>query len=253
MNGRHARIVGRRSGPHAGAIAGNRLTRGRFACGGAIVLLAAVLASSEVTAQTIRASVDCSGVRTGAAEREQCASQDLRRLAARIDDLTSQLERTLTGRDREALIDTELPFVRQRNDCQNRDSGLHECVEQVLRHRFDALSAASAKPSSILTEVTQYTFLDVPFVLRWGSGLVGKRVRVWGSMTLSPGPTPAKRTRGVIRDGAETGAHRSLEATFRTMNEDRADSFYDAKQPVTYWEGTVARVGGRFVLTDLEP
>ena len=226
-------------------------------CRGVMLLLAAVLLQSEATAQTVRVSVDCNGRRLGAAERETCASPSLMRLTASVDELTARLERALTGRNREALVDTEAPFVRQRNDCSNTAAGARGCVEGLLRHRLDALTAAITSPASIVAETTRYTFLDVPFLLKWGSEFVGRRVRVWGCMKLEPGPTPASRLRGTLHDPSpEPGARAAasdLPVVFTRMDETRATGFYDAKQPVGYWEGTVRRQDGRLALTDVAP
>jgi uncharacterized protein len=220
---------------------------------GLVVLLAAVLLPSEAMAQTVRASVDCSSARLGAAERETCASPDLIRLTAKVDDLTARLEGTLRGRDREALVDTEKPFLRQRDNCSNEGPNVRQCVERLLRHRLDALSAAATSPASILTETTQYTFLDVPYFRTWGSGLAGRRIRVWGRMTLDPGPTPASRVRGAIRDPSTTRGGPYVTAIFKSMNETRATWFYDAKKPIGYWDGIVERREGQLVLAEIEP
>jgi hypothetical protein len=221
--------------------------------GGPMLIVAALLLPSETMAQTVRAAVDCSSKRLGLAERETCASPELARLTARVDDLTARLERELTGRDREALVDTEAPFVKQRNHCQNTRSGVHMCVERVLRHRLDALSAAATSPAAILAETTRYTYLDVPYLLKWGRGLVGRRVGVWGCMTLAPGPTPASRIHGTIRDCPAGPGARSLPAVFKSMSQTRATWFYDAKKPAAYWEGTVEWREGRLVLAEIEP
>jgi hypothetical protein len=116
---------------------------------------------------------------------------------------------------------------------------------------------ARSSSDSLLAETAHYSFLDVPFLLKWGSRLVGKRISVWGTMSLDPGPNPESRVHGVIREcsvatGAPTGAAH-VAAVFTTMNETRADWFYDAKKPSGYWEGTVAQSGGHFILTDLKP
>jgi hypothetical protein len=84
---------------------------------GLTLLTAAVVGLPLVVhAQTTRATVACTNERLGAAEREICASPDLTRLAGEVDRLTAQLEATLTGREREALVDTERPVVVERND-----------------------------------------------------------------------------------------------------------------------------------------
>lgn len=216
-------------------------------------MLAALLLPSGSRAQTVRATVDGGGKRLGLAERETCASAELRRLTAIVDDQTARLERTLTGRNREALVDTEAPFVRQRNNCQNARSGVHLCVERLLRHRLDALSAAATSPAAIMSEIRRYTFVDVPYVLRWGRALVGRRISVWGSMTLAPGPTPESRIHGSIRDGSAGPGAPALPALFTSMNSTRATWFYDARKPAGYWEGTVEWREGRLVLAEIEP
>ena len=217
------------------------------------LLVAGAVLSSEAAAQTVPASVDCRSGHLGAAERETCASADLTQLTASVDSLTARLERTLTGRDRQALVDTESPFVRQRNDCSNGDSLVHECVERLLRSRLDALSVAATSPSSILAETTRYSFVDVPYVLRWGSSLVGKRVYVWGQMTLDPGATPGARVHGAVHDRSAASGTASLPVLFKTMNGTRARWFYDAKQPSAYWEGTLERRDAGFVLAEVQP
>ena len=214
-------------------------------------LLAAVLLPAAAAAQTVRVAVDCGGARLVAAERATCASPDLSRLAATVDSVTAALEGTLTGREREALVDTEAPFVRQRNDCANAGADVRGCVARLLRGRLDALSAAAASPSSILAETVRYTFVDVPYLLTWGDRLVGRRVRVWGRMTLEAGPVPADRVHGTLRAPVPGGA--SVPVVFKAMDPTRAVWFYDAKQPVGYWEGTVAWRAGRPALTGVEP
>ncbi len=217
------------------------------------MLLALVSFQSQAVAQTVRASVDCRSGRLGAAERETCASPDLVRLTARVDSLTARLERTLGSRDREALVDTEGPFARQRNDCANRAGDVRQCVERLLRHRLAALAAAATSPATILSETAQYAFLDVPYFARWGSVLVGRRVSVWGRLTLDPGPTPASRIHGAIHAGPAAPGAPYVPVNFKTLTETRARWFYDAKQPVGYWTGTVERLDGRLVLAEMEP
>ncbi|HET7250163.1 MAG TPA: hypothetical protein VFI79_09980 [Gemmatimonadales bacterium] len=129
---------------------------------GRVMVAAALLLPSQTMGQTVRAVVDCGSRRLTLAERETCASPELARLTARIDEQTARLERVLTGRNREALVDTEAPFVRQRNNCQNARSGVHPCLERVLRHRLDALSATATSPGAIVAETRRYTLLDVP-------------------------------------------------------------------------------------------
>ena len=218
-----------------------------------VVLLLAVLLPQGAIGQTVRATVDCTGRRLDGAERETCRSPELLRLTGDVDRLTAHLEATLTGPNKDALLDTEGPFRVQRNNCQNVGSGVHECIEGILRRRLDALTAAATSPATILNETTEYSFVDIPYFVKWGARLVGKRVNLWGCMTLDPGPTPESRLHGTIRDCAPGTTGRLVSARFTTMNETRARSFYDAKKPGAYWEGVVERQDSGLVLAQIEP
>ncbi|HET9129566.1 MAG TPA: hypothetical protein VFO86_01385 [Terriglobia bacterium] len=70
-------------------------------------------------AQTGPAVVDCKGSRLTGAQQVTCGDPSLMKLAAELDNLTRRLESSLTGNNRAALLDTEGPFVVQRNNCQN--------------------------------------------------------------------------------------------------------------------------------------
>jgi hypothetical protein len=218
-----------------------------------VVLLAVALPPQDAIGQTVRATIDCSSQRLDGAERETCRSPDLLRLTSDVDRVTAHLEATLTGRNKEALLDTEGPFRVQRNNCENVGSGVHECIERILRRRLDAVTAAATSPATILSETTAYSFLNVPYFLKWGARLVGKRVRLWGCMTLDPGPTPASRLHGTILDCASGTRGARVAARFQTMNETRATWFYDAKKPGGYWEGVVERRDSGLVLAQIEP
>src|SRR5437870_10596159 len=177
-------------------------------CRGTMVLLVCLLLQAPAMGQTVRSVVDCGGKRLTGAERETCASPDLMRLTTDVDQLTGHLEATLTGRNKEALVDTERPFMVERNNCQNATSALHQdyasvvraCVERLLRGRLDALRAAGTSPGSIVSEIGQYSFWSIANFVKWGPELLGKHVRLWGCMALDPGPTPASRIHGTIHD-----------------------------------------------------
>jgi hypothetical protein len=220
-----------------------------------IALIAGVVLPSSAMGQSVRAVVDCHAGRLDGAERETCASADLMRLTAELDRTTARLESTLTGRNKEALIDTEGPFRIQRNNCQNAASHVHDCIERLVRARLDALTAAATVPDSIVSEVGRYEFLTVGSFVKWGDELVGKRVRVWGCIALDPGPTPESRTHGTIRQDASPLSTRgpSVTALFTSMNDTAATWFYDAKKPCGYWHGVVERRDGGVVLAQMEP
>jgi hypothetical protein len=222
---------------------------------GMIVLLAAVVLPSSAMGQSVRAVVDCHAARLDGAERETCASPELMRLTAELDRATARLESTLTGRNKEALIDTEGPFRIQRNNCQNAAAHVHDCIERLLRARLDALTAAATVPDSIVSEVGRYEFLTVASFVKWGDQLVGKRVRVWGCMALDPGPTPESRTQGKIRQYSSPPPTQGpyVTALFTSMNDTAATWFYDAKKPCGYWHGVVEHRDGAVVLAQMEP
>ncbi len=230
-------------------------------CRGTMVLLVCLLLQAPAMGQTVRSVVDCGGKRLTGAERETCASPDLMRLTKDVDQLTGQLEATWTGRNKEALVDTERPFMVERNNCQNATSALHQdyasvvraCVERLLRGRLDALRAAGTSPGSIVSEIGQYSFWSIANFVKWGPELLGKHVRLWGCMALDPGPTPASRIHGTIHDYPPKPRGASVPAIFNTMTEEKATWFYDAKKPCGYWHGVVGRRAGRLVLAQMEP
>ena len=215
------------------------------------LIVAGMLPPLNSMAQRVRLSVNCKSKRLDGAERETCASPDLMRLTADVDRATRRLERTLKGRDKEALLDTEGPLQVQRNDCQN-EPGVHQCVVRVLQARMNALSAASTEPVSIRSEVTRYTFLRILYVKKWGDQLVGKRVHVSGCMVVDPGPIPTERTQGFIGETCSKTKRPYLAVVFSRMTEEQA-RFYDSQQPSSYWEGTVERQDGRLVLAQVNP
>src|SRR3954447_17165417 len=98
-------------------------------------------------AQHVTIAVDCKAQRLDAAERETCASVDLLQLTASVDSATRRLESKLTGRNREALHDTEGPFRLQRNNCQNAHPSVRECIERLIKNRMAALDSAAISPN----------------------------------------------------------------------------------------------------------
>jgi hypothetical protein len=200
------------------------------------------------TAPTEVASIDCGKDRLTGAQRETCASPALIQQTAEIDQLTLRLEMQLTGRDRQILLDTEGPFIVERNNCQNARPAVRECVERVLGQRSTGLTAALSSPSSIVEEISKYTFLGPQFFEKYGDQLVGHRVHVFGCMVLEPGADAAKRTRGFISDGCTKSDGPFVLVLFDRMDETSAQ-FFDSKAPATHWEGMVERHDREVILT----
>src|SRR5437879_8539862 len=102
-------------------------------CRGTMVLLVCLPLQAPVMGQTVGAVVDCGGNRRAGAERETWASPDVMRLTKDVDQLTGQLEATWAGRNKEALVDRERPFMVDRNKCQYATSALHLDYASVVR------------------------------------------------------------------------------------------------------------------------
>jgi hypothetical protein len=208
-----------------------------------------------VAAQTLAGAVDCTRLSDHASvvETEVCAAPDLQQVDHEIDELSARLEMTLTGMDKEALIDTERPFLRTRNACQNQappDSRarVRACVERVLLERRNMLTAALSSPTSVRNAVVQYAYIDGPFFRKYGDALVGGRVQIFGCMVLAPAPTWAARIHAAINDSSCTDSGGpSVTVLFKSMNESQA-FFLDTKTPTAYWQGAVERRDGQLVL-----
>jgi len=193
-------------------------------------------------------AVNCKATRLSGAQRETCASPELMRLSEDVDKMTFRLEQTLTGADKEALMDTGGPFVVERNNCQNARPAVRECVERILGERRDGLTAALTSPAAIRGEIVKYTFLSPQYFEKYGDLLIGKHVHVFGCMVLDDGPTAAVRLHGFISDGCSRSGEPIVPVVFGSMSETTA-SFFDSKMPSTHWDGTVERRDGRLVLS----
>jgi len=217
----------------------------------AATLAALALAARPASAQRA-ASVNCGASRRDLAEREVCASPDLTRLAGAIDSATRALRTHLTGADRDALLDTEHPFVVTRNDCQNAAGQVHACVQRIMSARFDALTLAASAPSSIQSEVARYPFVDVPYVSRWGNRLVTERLDVWGCLRELAATRHGDGQRLTVTSTCSTGEARALSVRPATLSP--ADSVFLRSGPrMGYWRGTLARAGNGYALVGWRP
>ena len=198
------------------------------------------------------ATVNCSGKRLDLAERDVCASPDLIELAARIDGSTRRLEGQLTGIDRQALIDTEHPFVVARNACQNQSGAVHACDERIMNARADALALAASTPSSIQSEVTKYHYVQVAYVDRWGVRLLNEHLQVWGCLFLDRRFSALTAARITIRSTCEAPSRGALIVHPAALSE--SDSvFLQAAPRLGYWSGTLERASDKYLLTGWRP
>lgn len=205
------------------------------------------------TAGLWKASPACGDERLTSAQRSTCEVAELNQIASAIDSMSADLEIKLTGRKRNALIDTSRVFVIERNSCSNDPPTVRECVANILNWRLKALERATVASSSIFSEVKNYNFIGVPYALKWGRDLIGRTVSVSGCMTVDPGTPPENRTNGALHTWPSEPVSSSLPVVFSSMNETRAVWFYDQKRPCSYWKGTLERRRGKMILTNVEP
>jgi uncharacterized protein len=197
--------------------------------------------------------VDCAAPRLVVVERETCASPDLMRLTASVDSATRDLETKLTRRDRDALLDTERPFLGERSNCQI-ERPMADCIERVLLARLRALAAASRSSDVILDEVARATMIDVAYFQKWGNLLAGKRVQVYGCMAVEPGSAPAARTRGFVSSDiyhCSKVPRKYVPVVFTYMDQWKL-AFY-SRSPSSYWAGVVEQRDGKLVLAQVTP
>src|SRR5580658_9341900 len=84
-----------------------------------ILLIAGAFVPTAANAQKVVSRVDCAKLTTRRADNVQeqiCSSPELLRQTNEIDAMSKLLETRLTGTDKEALVDTEHPYLVQRNN-----------------------------------------------------------------------------------------------------------------------------------------
>jgi len=192
--------------------------------------------AGSAVAQKVPAAIDCTANRLEGAEKETCASPDLMRLTASVDSATKALEATLTGRNKDMLLDTEEPFAEQRSDCDNLrpdPSDVHKCIANILNHRLQALAKATAAPNSIRGELTEYRFLDVPYAIKWGDLLLRERVQVWGCLNK-------RSPLGVIISQSCSNTEPYVQAVYSDVQAGAVSGLRD--DPLMgYWRGVLQR------------
>lgn len=197
-----------------------------------------ILASCTVVfAAGLDAAVDCAHA-DGPAEQAICAKPQLRALNQEVDRLTANLK--LTGENAEILADTQMPFVRQRNDCANHDPEIEACVQKVLAQRVELLRHAAVDPNAIREAIRQANFVDIGFVWRYWPELLGRKVSVFGCIALEDN---APRTHATL----ETENQPPVPVLFKSMPEGTAE-FLDDQKPCSHWGVTVRKNGAKFVL-----
>jgi len=226
----------------------------RRAIVGAALAVLFSCASPQVAAAQ---AVNCSGLgdRATVVERTICGSPDLIRTDSEIVALTAELEATLRGAFRDALVETKAPFLRKRNACANPvgapssspdTASLSSCVAAALAERRNALITAKESPASMQWAVFQYDLLDVSFFRRFGELIVDRDVQLFGCLNLLPGSSAAARVRGALHAACEDDGP-FVPVVFKSMTAQNAQ-FVDEKRPVTFWKGRVERRDGELTI-----
>jgi uncharacterized protein len=217
-----------------------------------LALLTGLLLPAIGNTQTVPSAVDCAAARLDRVGKAVCNAADSAELvewSRRIDAMTAALEQTLTGAQKNALIDTERPFLVARNNCSNSgdDAAVAACARGVLELRKRGLEAATQDAASIFAEIPRYSRVDVPFVVRYGDRLDGARVAVFGCFVLDPAPAPEQRLNGAIHEDCADPDAASVRVHFDRMDAARPN-FLD-KMPSSWWQGRIELQDGQPLLS----
>ncbi len=226
------------------------------------------LATASGSAQAVRVGVHCEQLAPTASlvEKALCSNPDLLAANNDIDALTITLEQTFVGLDRDALLDSEQPFIVTRNGCSNAPHAhndvesqrvaVRDCVMGVLEARKGVLEQARLSPNTIRATISQYKDgLTIPMLLKYADLFVGQQVRVVGCMRLDSGTDSEARTSGRLLERCHVDPRGlvlpdsgpRLPVRFKSMNETDA-WFLDYKVPFSWWTGTVQRRDGGILL-----
>ena len=177
--------------------------------------------------------IDCAQP-DGPAEQTVCTHPDLKAKDDAITRQTAALKTTLKGGNAAILADTEMPFLRLRNDCSN-ESDIPACLSKVLGARQDLLNRAAAQPDAIREALAQVRYVDVSFLWKYWPQLVGRKLSVFGCLILDDA---APRTTAVL----EADNQKSVAVRFKSMPEEMAD-FLDDQKPCAHWLVEVRKEG----------
>ena len=183
-------------------------------------------------------SLDCRSPENSA-EKTVCTTPALRAKNQAIERQSAELKLKLTAENAAILADTELPFLRQRNDCSN-ESDIPACLEKTLSQRQDLLNRAQADPNAMRDALTEANYIDIGFLRKYWSLLVGRKVSVYGCIT--PGETAPR-----IHAELETENQPAVPLLFKSMPDEIAE-FLDDQKPCAHWLVTVRKQGDKFLL-----
>ncbi len=182
-------------------------------------------------------AVDCKH-QENTVDQAICRQPELRALDQQIEQYSAALKARLTGENAALLADSEMPFLRQRNNCSN-ESEVPACVQKVLTERQDLLARAQADPNAIRQAIGQAYFIDIGFLWKYWPQLLDRKLSVFGCLM----PDDEQKTRAML----ETGNQTAVPLVFKSMPDEMAE-FLDDQKPCAHWLVTVRKQGAKFVL-----
>lgn len=182
-------------------------------------------------------AVDCKH-QENTVDQAICTQPELRALDQQIEQYSAALKARLTGENAALLADSEMPFLRQRNNCSN-ESEIPACVRKVLTERQDLLARAQADPNAIRQAIGQAYFIDIGFLWKYWPQLLDRKLSVFGCLM----PDDEQKTRAML----ETGNQTAVPLVFKSMPDEMAE-FLDDQKPCAHWLVTVRKQGAKFVL-----
>jgi hypothetical protein len=140
-----------------GILAGTRvvLQTAKMVCGRDLMRYLALL-----LLPAILYAVDCKH-QGNTVDQAICTRPELRALDQQIEKESAALKAKLTGENAAILSDSEMPFLRQRNDCSNQLDDIPGCVQRILTGRHDLLTRTQQDPNAIRDAIAQSNFIDI--------------------------------------------------------------------------------------------
>src|SRR5438105_749414 len=114
---------------------------------------------------TLLYGIDCARPENSA-EQAVCTRPDLRAKDQDIERQSKALKAKLLGENAAILADTEMPFLRQRDDCSN-ESDVPACLAKTLSARQDLLTRTQADPNAIREAIAQVRYIDIGFLWKY--------------------------------------------------------------------------------------
>lgn len=126
-----------------------------------------------------------------------CSNSTLRDLNQRLTVLIRELKPKVTPEESYILLKAERFFTWERNDCENSVSAnssdlenpMSDCVRVVLERQVAFLEKSAVTPSALRTGIAQFPKIDVDFLVKFKTELVGQSKDVMGWLELLDPPS----------------------------------------------------------------